>query len=167
MRLPKHDNFSDSALLGQAKFSWKRRKAVNNRGSLAGRAPGLRRRKAASKTLRGWKGLGCRARDLQPLGTKGVLWPHPIRTVDPGAPPPVALATGRTGVSARRGDSLDQALGNRFMSRPKVGMPLDPPAFAVLYERKGGCGGIQKLGSSRRDSEVGILAEGFRWSGRK
>ena len=69
-----------------------------------------------------------------------------------GRPPPVALATGRTGVSARRGDSLDQALGNRFMSRPKVGMPLDPPAFAVLYERKGGCGGIQKLGSSRRDS---------------
>lgn len=40
------------------------------------------------------------------------------------------------------------------MSRPKVGVTLDPGAFIVPREREGSCGGIQNLGSSLRVFDV-------------
>lgn len=40
------------------------------------------------------------------------------------------------------------------MSRPKVGVTLDPGAFIVPKEREGSCGGIQNLGASLRDFDV-------------
>lgn len=65
---------------------------------------------------------------------KGVILAHPIRAADQGVLS-VALATGRTG-SSRRGGSLGPALGNRVMSRPKVGVQPDPDGFIVWRGRE-------------------------------
>lgn len=49
---------------------------------------------------------------------------------------------------ARQSGGVDRALGNPIMSRPKVGMPLDPDGSSSL-ERERNRRGVQKLRSPR------------------
>ena len=48
---------------------------------------------------------------------------------------------------------MDRALGNPIMSRPKVGMPLDPDGSSSL-ERERNRRGVQKLRSPRGEIPV-------------
>lgn len=143
MHLPKADNFSDRALLGLAKCSWRKRWAVRARPGqpLSGRVrPRVAEERGwekkverskrvwASRARKSFRGLGSDTR-LRTLRGGGPL-AHPIREEDPAS---ITLATGRGGWSCC-GGGLGPALVNRTMSRPKVGVPRNPDAFLVLRE---------------------------------
>lgn len=160
MHLPKADNFSDRALLGLAKCSWRKRWAVRARPGqpLSGRvrprvAEAGRKR---SNEVRGSgppgraRAFGCwdQTLDCKPCEEEGLWLIQSERRI---RAPSITLATGRGGWSCRSGGLGPAlvALVNRTMSRPKVGVPPTPDAFLVLREG----------GRPRRHSDLGGLRE--------
>lgn len=98
---------------------------------------------AARKTFRGWD----RTQAHEPRGEEGARLSQSERRI---RAPSVALATGRE-ACARLGSGLGPALGDRTMSRPKVGVPRDPDVFIVLREGR----------EATEASDLGVPAEWF------
>lgn len=162
MHLPKSDNFAHAAFLDPRKHGCRRRWAVRARGGQPSSGRCAQGRRKVGQGEKGWEGRGTwaagtpsqrRVSGGRELGTppRAAPWARPIRAADPGVPSSPWQRDAQA--LAGRGGGLDLALGNRVMSRPKVGM-APSQRLSSSSERGREATAVQSpgAGSSRRDA---------------